>query len=85
MVSFLATLDWQTHFDSMLGSFGAWAHVPYEMSLFSDQMTYWQRLQNVYYCLWDKYLRHYTYMPQQQELVDKYFDYLKGKQAKYKR
>lgn len=62
----------------MFGSFGAWAHVPHEMLAFPDSMTFWQRIQNVYYCLYDKYLRHVEYMPLQQALADKYFAYLPG-------
>lgn len=76
---YIATFGWNTYFDSMLGSFGAWAHVPHELLVFPDAMNFWQRLQNVYYCLMDKYARHFVYMPQQQALADKYFAHLPGK------
>lgn len=62
----------------MLGSFGAWSHVPHELFPVSDWMTFLQRAQNVYYCLYDKYVRHYVYMPHQQALADKYFAHLPG-------
>lgn len=66
----------------MLGSFGAWAHVPHELYVVPEAMTFWQRMRNVYYCLLDKYARDYYYLPQQQALADKYFQHLPGKRIK---
>lgn len=63
----------------MFGSFGAWSHVPHELMTFPESMTFWQRFQNVFYCLWDKYLRLYNNLPRQQVLVDKYFTHLPGR------
>lgn len=73
---FSATFGWNTYFDSMFGSFGAWAHVPHELYIVPDRMNFWQRLKNVYFCLLDKYARHNVYIPQQQALADKYFAHL---------
>lgn len=78
---FAATFGMNSYFDGMFGSFGAWAHVPHELFPVSDSMTFMQRVQNVYYCLMDKYLRNYVYLPQQQALADKYFSHLPGKLA----
>lgn len=75
---YAATFGWNTYFDSILGSFGAWAHVPHELLVVSDRMTFWQRFQNMYLCLMDKYYRHYEYLPQQQALADQYFAHLPG-------
>lgn len=74
-----ATFGWNTYFDGMFGSFGAWAHVPHEMLPYPDAMSFVQRLQNVYYCLCDKYLRSFQHMPSQQALANKYFSHLPGK------
>lgn len=76
---FAATFGWNTYFDSMLDSFGAWAHVPHELLVVPENMNFWQRMKNVYFCLLDKYARHYVYMPEQQVLADKYFAHLPGK------
>lgn len=75
---FAATFGWNSYFDYILGSFGAWAHVPHELLPVSRTLNFWQRIQNVWYCLYDKYTRYYVYMPLQQALADKYFAHLPG-------
>lgn len=75
---FAATFGWNTYFDSMFGSFGAWAHVPHELLVVTDHMTFWQRMQNMYFCLLDMYWRHFVYMPQMQSLADTHFAHLPG-------
>lgn len=74
----VCTFGSASYFHDMFGTFGAWSHVPHELIVLPERMTFWQRVRNVHRNLMDRYNRKFRYMRVQQELADRYFAHLPG-------
>lgn len=70
--------------NELMGSFGAWSHVPHETVYYDDNMSFLQRVHNVGRCVYEKVQRTFSYYPQQQALIDQYFSQLPGKNVMLK-
>lgn len=74
----IGTFGFGLYMNDMLGSFGAWSHVPHEALPFNDGMTFVERATNAATSLYEMYQREFFYLPQQQAMADKYFANLPG-------
>lgn len=49
------------------------SHVPHEFLPYSNAMTFFQRINNVYVATYEAMLRRFSYIPSQNKLAQKYF------------
>lgn len=75
----IATLGHANYFDHAMGFLTPWAFVPHNILTFNDNMSFFERLCNVYWGLVDAFLRKYSYMAKMQQMAEKYFTGLDGK------
>lgn len=69
----IATLGHADYFDNAMGFETPSAFVPHSVLALNDDMTFWQRCQNLFWTSVDKVLRRYYYMAKMQAMADKYF------------
>lgn len=72
----IATLGHADYFDRSMGFLTPWAFVPHSVLTFNDDMTFSERVINVFWGLTDAILRRYYYMSKMQTMADKYFAHL---------
>lgn len=74
----ISTLGHADYFDSAMGFKTPSAFVPHSVLALNDEMSFWQRCQNLYWTSVDAVLRKYYYMRRMQEMADKYLKDLEG-------
>lgn len=74
----IATLGHADYFDNAMGFMTPAAFVPHYVLALSDQMTFVERCQNVFWSIFDAVVRRYYYMSEMQKMADKYFTGLEG-------
>lgn len=74
----IATLGHADYFDSAMGLETPSAFVPHSVLALNDEMTFWERCQNLYWTTVDTVLRKYYYMANMQIMADTYFTGLDG-------
>lgn len=74
----IATLGHANYIDHAMGFLTPWAFVPHNILTFNDDMSFFERLCNVYWGLVDASLRKYSYMARMQQMAEKYFTGLDG-------
>lgn len=55
-----------------------YSYCPHMFLDYSDKMSFWERLNNVYISLYDRMYRYFWYMPEQSRIANKYFEHLKS-------
>uniref|UniRef100_W8BZE5 UDP-glucuronosyltransferase n=1 Tax=Ceratitis capitata TaxID=7213 RepID=W8BZE5_CERCA len=71
-----ATFAQQTYMSQMFGIMSPWSYVPHGFLPYTEHMSFLERIKNTYYCLRHDLEREYSYYPQMDELVQKYFGHL---------
>ncbi|XP_046491306.1 UDP-glycosyltransferase UGT5-like isoform X1 [Neodiprion pinetum] len=71
-VVLISTFGTTSTINSIFGNPAPWSYVPSEFLLFSDRMTFAQRLQNTLVYIYGELVRKFFYIPRQQALVEKY-------------
>lgn len=74
----IATLGHADYFDSAMGLETPSAFVPHSVLALNDDMSFWERCQNLFWTTVDRVLRKYYYMARMQEMAEKYFIGLDG-------
>lgn len=74
----IATLGHADYFDYAMGFMTPWSFVPHSVLTFNDNMSFSERVINVFWGLTDAILRRYYYMSRMQLMADKYFSHLEG-------
>lgn len=74
----IATLGHADYFDYAMGLMTPWSFVPHSVLTFNDDMSFGERVINIFWGLTDAILRRYYYMSKMQSMADKYFSHLKG-------
>lgn len=74
----IATLGHADYFDNAMGLETPSAFVPHSVLALNDDMSFWERCQNLFWTNVDKLLRKYYYMVKMQEMADTYFKGLSG-------
>lgn len=75
----IATLGHAYYFDYAMGMLTPWSFVPHNVLMLNDNMSFFERCTNLYWALTDTILRKNYYMSKMQQMSDKYFDGLEGK------
>lgn len=68
----IATLGHADYFDNSMGLMTP-SYVPHHVLTFTDNMTFFERCENLFWRLADSFLRKYYYMAKMQEMADKHF------------
>lgn len=66
-------------FDRFFGLHTPWSHVPHTLLTFSDQMSFFERLYNTIVSVYDLCLRHWYFLPGQNEIARHYFANVESK------
>lgn len=74
----VSTMGYASYMDYANGLMTPMAYVPNIMLDYDDQMSFWQRWENVLVTLYDWYLRLSYYMPENNRLAEQYFAPLKS-------
>lgn len=77
----IATLGHANYFDHAMGFLTPSAFVPHSVLTFNDNMSFAERCINIFWGVVDAFLRKYYYMAKMQQMADKYFTELDGKQC----
>lgn len=75
----MSTLGYENHMSQQFGVVSPFSFVPHGFLPFSDHMSFYERLQNTFYSLYEDLHREFVYFPIQDELVEKYFSHLQCK------
>lgn len=75
----ISTLGHANYFDSAMGLVTPSAFVPHSVLALNDEMTFWERCQNLFWDSIDVLIRRYYYMREMQKMADVYFTDLEGK------
>lgn len=79
----IATLGHADYFDHSMGLLTPWSYVPHHVLTYNDNMSFLERVQNVFWGLTDAILRRTYYMAKMQEMADRHFaNKLNGKNCK---
>ncbi|XP_067633316.1 uncharacterized protein [Eurosta solidaginis] len=71
-----ATFAQQNYMSEMFGMIAPWSYVPLGMTTFTQRMSFWERVQNTYYSLQFDFHRKFSYLPNMDALMKKYFGHL---------
>ncbi|XP_067631961.1 UDP-glycosyltransferase UGT5-like [Eurosta solidaginis] len=72
----VSTLGYENHMSQMVGLISPWSYVPHGFLPVTERMSFWERVQNTYYSLYEDLHREYIYFPKMDKLVEKYFGHL---------
>ncbi|XP_054738721.1 UDP-glycosyltransferase UGT4-like [Anastrepha obliqua] len=71
-----ATFAKEHYMSQMFGLITPWSYVPHGSLPLTDQMSFWERVQNVYNSLYTDFNREFQYFPMVDAMVEKYFGHL---------
>lgn len=74
----IATLGHSDYFDSAMGFVTPSSFVPHSVLALNDEMSFFERCQNLFWTTVDTVLRRFYFMAKMQEMADKYFTNLDG-------
>lgn len=74
----ISTLGHADYFDSAMGFVTPSAFVPHSVLALNDDMTFFERCQNLFWTTADSIIRHYYYMREMQRMANKYLPGLEG-------
>jgi glucuronosyltransferase len=72
----IGTLGFSDFMDRDFGLMTPWAFVPHPVLLYTDKMSFFQRVHNTLLSLTDMFYRHLLYLPKQDRLARQYFQML---------
>lgn len=77
----VGTLDWADFMDRAKGAMTPLSHVPHFLSPSTDKMTFFERIENTVYSLFDALGRKFYYLPKQTQLARFAFEALENQQG----
>lgn len=72
----IGTYGTSDFFDSQMGLWTPWSHVPHSLLSFGDDMTFYERVYNAALSTTDTLIRHFINLPRQAEVAQKHFSHL---------
>lgn len=69
----ISTFGYANYFSQIVGIIYPWSYVPYLYMPYSDRMSLWERIGNVFMSSADDLLRRYSYYPEQDAVLQKHF------------
>lgn len=74
----IGTLDYADFMDRAKGALTPWSHIPHFLSQSTDRMTFFERVENTVYSLFDAIGRKFYYLPKQTQLAREAFESLEN-------